>query len=521
MEGVDELGAAAQMNPSGEEWSVGAQHWVAIFAVLFGAWWLWSGTGGTGGGSARQESCRRASAEHVDSEELRRKRLDALRGHATAETKGKPLAEAQSKEPVASTVTESGTTFSVTVRGILRGISQIKTIDDLTDSSSVGSLHEKAAAAFELNQGERLRLFFKDEEPKPHKSLGAIGISAGCNLQVMFLTNNASATTTSPTQAKHASASTPANDVAQADVSAASGLAPVGGAGGVTVAAGAIPAAVSAFSDAGSARAEVDAGAPFTVRVSGRLPGGDHQDHMIDGLTSASTVLDFEQRILKAFGACDEQRVRLIFMGKELKDRPSRLGAMNLREGATVQAMFLPLATATTPAAPGESAVPPTLGCVGGVCPAPTLGCAGGVCPTQGSDGAEQSGAVVTSATAAPVSREEAWRAMADLEGQLARATDLSEEPPVRQAAIMLKGMLSTVTHGNNTGAMAFAQTMVPDFSKIWNFEPTREHLMHLLAAPVDAAAAASIASQSVTPESPGGSGGVANGTGASSSSSG
>eukprot|EP00913_Durusdinium_trenchii_P012645 g11874.t2 len=79
----------------------------------------------------------------------------------------------------------------------------------------------------------------------------------------------------------------------------------------------------------------------------------------------------------------------------------------------------------------------------------------------------------------------EAWRAMAGLEEQLSRESDMSEEPSVRQASAMLRHLLTTATHDNNPGLMQFAQSAIPDFQKIWSFEPTREHLKGLIATKV------------------------------------
>ena len=76
----------------------------------------------------------------------------------------------------------------------------------------------------------------------------------------------------------------------------------------------------------------------------------------------------------------------------------------------------------------------------------------------------------------------EAWRAMAGLEEQLSRETDMSEEQSVRQASGMLRQLLTTATHDDNPGLMQFAQSAVPDLQRIWSFEPTREHLKGLLA---------------------------------------
>eukprot|EP00913_Durusdinium_trenchii_P012644 g11874.t1 len=63
--------------------------------------------------------------------------------------------------------------------------------------------------------------------------------------------------------------------------------------------------------------------------------------------------------------------------------------------------------------------------------------------------------------------------------------TTPAEEPSVRQASAMLRHLLTTATHDNNPGLMQFAQSAIPDFQKIWSFEPTREHLKGLIATKV------------------------------------
>uniref|UniRef100_A0A7S0ATH5 Uncharacterized protein n=1 Tax=Pyrodinium bahamense TaxID=73915 RepID=A0A7S0ATH5_9DINO len=91
--------------------------------------------------------------------------------------------------------------------------------------------------------------------------------------------------------------------------------------------------------------------------------------------------------------------------------------------------------------------------------------------------------APVAAGAAVAVAPEEAWRAMAGLEEQLARCSDAGEKPEVRQAAGVLRQMLLTVVHGNNPALLQFTQAAVPDLSTIWAYEPTREHLRGLLAA--------------------------------------
>lgn len=81
------------------------------------------------------------------------------------------------------------------------------------------------------------------------------------------------------------------------------------------------------------------------------------------------------------------------------------------------------------------------------------------------------------------VSADDAWEAMALLESQLARADDFSEDMASRQAAGMLKAMLTTLVQSPNPAALSMAQMMMPDIGRIWANESTRIYLQELLTA--------------------------------------
>lgn len=102
-----------------------------------------------------------------------------------------------------------------------------------------------------------------------------------------------------------------------------------------------------------------------------------------------------------------------------------------------------------------------------------------------------------TAAAAPEASPEQAWEAMALLESQLARADDSSEDAGSRQAAGMLKTMLTTLVQTGNPAMVVMAQAMVPDLGKIWANAATREYLQGLLGAGATAAAAVAAAGPS------------------------
>mmetsp|Transcript_55370 Transcript_55370/g.154231 ORF Transcript_55370/g.154231 Transcript_55370/m.154231 type:complete len:371 (+) Transcript_55370:41-1153(+) len=90
-----------------------------------------------------------------------------------------------------------------------------------------------------------------------------------------------------------------------------------------------------------------------------------------------------------------------------------------------------------------------------------------------------QGGAAIPAAEA---TAGDAWEAMALLESQLSRADDFSEDAMSRQAAGMLRQMLTSLVQTGNPAMLTMAQAMMPDLGKIWANESTREYLQALLA---------------------------------------
>lgn len=249
---------------------------------------------------------------------------------------------------------------------------------------------------------------------------------------------------------------------------------------------------------AGAADAALDDGSPpFSLRVQGTLRGAI-ETRTVENLHGYMTVVDLEDRIAEAFGTGDGVRLRLFFMGRELKEADVRLAAVGLKSGATLNIMFVPgsvrrrPATAATaaPAAPGGAPSSPSGTAAGATAEAVPLPTTSGVTaealplPTIGGTALGLGPHPQGVAAAPPVSPAEAWQAVAELEVQLARGSDPTEEPMAQQAAMVLRQMLSTLAHDANPALVQMAQLMVPDFSKIWNFEPTRDHLTRLLAPP-------------------------------------
>lgn len=92
---------------------------------------------------------------------------------------------------------------------------------------------------------------------------------------------------------------------------------------------------------------------------------------------------------------------------------------------------------------------------------------------------------------------EDAWEAMALLESQLSRADDVSEDAASRQAATMLKQMLTMLVQQPNPAMLTMAQSMMPDLGKIWSNDDTRSYLHDLLTAPNDNVGTSSVAGDS------------------------
>jgi hypothetical protein len=210
----------------------------------------------------------------------------------------------------------------------------------------------------------------------------------------------------------------------------------------------------------------------FSIRTQGTLAGAV-QAHVVEGITGGITVVDLEDRIAAAFGTGDDVRLRLFYMGRELKDAEELLASTGLKAGATIQVNFAHGSARRRPAGAAAAAMPATTTDVSvATAPQSEVVASASIAPTP-----LQSAAV----SIPPPSPEEAWQAMAELEVQLARATDPTEEAMHQQAAGVLRQLLITLTKDANPGAVQMVQLMVPDFAKIWNFEPTRGHLLGIL----------------------------------------
>mmetsp|Transcript_145352 Transcript_145352/g.278928 ORF Transcript_145352/g.278928 Transcript_145352/m.278928 type:complete len:668 (-) Transcript_145352:23-2026(-) len=336
--------------------------------------------------------------------------------------------------------------FLVRVQGNLRGSSSSRSVQNLMASMTVSELIDLVAQVFEISpsEGIRIRLFFKQKELKnADAQLGEVGISAGCNLQAIFARSAVSGATAGESQATASTSSVGAPT--------------------------ALPSSATASaSKASAATAPEDNSVPFSVRAQGTMPGGATAAHVIEGLRAWMAVTDLERHIATAFASGNGMRLRLFYMGRELKDGDATLGGSAIKAGATVQVMF-------APGEPRHSATDPA--------PAVNSGSSATAEPAAAEGNAAEAAAPAAAGetASAPASPAEAWQALAALEQQLSRVNDESEAPAVRQAALMLKQMLTTLTHDSNPALLQVAQAMVPDIKHIWNFDPTREHLCYLL----------------------------------------
>lgn len=522
---------------AGSEWSAGPQHWACIVAALIGGWYFVSRA--SGGGS---QQCAGGSAT-TSVETMRQRRLEALEkaaaaasaratadpssvvskpsevvAAAPAEAKAaasqlEPQSDMQSDAPVAAKA-QAGTSSSaaagsapaaaapapakpkeaeggfsppatsatskpvpaeIHVKGSLRGTPVSGAIGGLTADSTVGWLLQRTRDKFEPGADARIRLFHKGKElTKVDANLASVGVLAGDSVQVMFSAVAPAAATASAAAATSAAAAVAPPPPAAAKPSAASNTTPA-----------------------------VDPGSPFSVRAQGALPGQSAAAHTVEGLTQCTTTLELENRIRVAFGGDEYVRLRLFYMGREMKDPDMTLGTWRVSPGSTVQAMFAegkgPAAPSGAAQAPTGSDAPPKLQpgdetADAVMAAASAVGCdPAAMFQMPGATAGEQpagipAGATAPAAAAAPAEDgpAEAWRALAELDSNLARATDPNEDAQARQAAAMLKQMLQTMTHGSNETLLKFAQSAVPDLAKIWAFEPTREHLMYILRAEED-----------------------------------
>jgi len=333
-------------------------------------------------------------------------------------------------------------------------------VDGLKADTTVEQMRLKMREAFPEADasGFKMRLFFNGKEVKNLSAeIRSLGIGSGATVQVMFSSEQGSAAAAVPAAAQ--------KEVARA-------AEPAGSSAG-----GTHPSSSS------SSKALPLSTEPISVRAQGTL-GGVPTTHLLEGLSTTSTVAELQERVSQAFSPGDDVRPRLFFMGKELKDGNAALGHAGLKPGTTsVQVMFA-AGQPRSGSAANAAALAAAAGVVGTSQQADTGNAvmqaaeAAGLNTTLFQGGSSQA----AGAGLEDASPEAAWRAMAALEEQLARENVMSEEASVRQASGILRQMLTTATHADNPALMQFAKGALPDLGKIWNFGPTREHLTGLLA---------------------------------------
>jgi len=504
-----------------QEFNAGIKVWSIFIGGSIAAWWFLSKgstTSGTTTGVTRNTGSARGSSLGAD--EMRKKRLEALERTTSAVSTTLPdpvqaptltqsatpspapgvdkpptaqMAEnpiqkpieaadsSRSKAPEAtpnadskveskavasaalapSTVPSASTVFAVMVRGTLGGVQTAKSIEGLQASSTVEHMGDLVRKAFD-SKDAKLRLFFVGKELKNTATVGGLGITAGSTVQAMFITktsavSNALASTT--VTAPVASASTP---VTESAVSARSDI-------------NAVPETAPAPPEA------LDGTPPSAMRAQGTLKGVVKAAE-VDGLAGSLSVLSLERRIAEVFQSGDDQKLRLFYMGKELKDAAARLSALNIKTNSTIQVMFLsgrPRHLGGVANSEPQANLAPVTAAVAGA-DAATIDAVMAAAAAAGCNPAALNSTDAPSAVA-PASKEEAWRALGELQAQLQRATDPNETPGARQASAILKQLLTTLTHDANPAVLQLAQVSVPDLSKIWGCEQTREWLVQML----------------------------------------
>jgi len=475
-----------------------------LVAVLVAGYWMWSSRGDGSGVSG-------GAAPLPNAEELRRKRVEALQASidaskasesadgdglrqrsvkvegaevtrscqvkdASPEPKAtpkqpekqpekqsekqpeKPKPESKPVQPQSPPVSKkspevvkSESTFSLRARATLKGSSHVRTLE-VQAGATVEEVQCEVLKTFPEAAGSKARIFFNGKELKtPSDKLSSLGLSSNVCLQVMFATQ----------LKQEVEEAKPKEDVT--DVKNSEGTE------------GHVPPKDE----------------PLSVRIQSTVKGHT-KAFVLEELTTCSTVLDLEAYCLGTFAPGDGLRPRLFFMGKELKEGNAYLGNVGLKPKAmaTVQVMFAageprvaartsiseaPVPLAEASAAAGGNPSPPVQEGTNEAVLAAAAAAGCNVSALVGGDAVEQ-------VPEDGISPAEAWRAMAGLEEQLSRETDMSEEPSARQASMMLRQLLMTATHDSNPGLMQMAQSAVPDLKKIWSFEPTREHLKGLLA---------------------------------------
>lgn len=327
-------------------------------------------------------------------------------------------------------------------------------IGSITPRMSVGELRDVLVATLCLGESVKLRLFSRGKELKePDAILGKIGIGEGAMLQAMFLSENSSL----PAPAQASSGGASAEDPATAKT-----LAP---------APEPVPPSV----------AKDDVHEVLVLRIQ-----GNSAVHNLE-MKSSENVLELEERIMEAFDSGDDNRLRLFYMGKELKDADSTLRSLDLKKsGSTVQVLFVPgkprgtvkrrvASMADTPTASAALGDTETTEAV--MAAAAAAGCNPAALAGISSAASSDRG------VAPEIIPEKSWEAVLKLEAQLRRATDEREDSAMRTAAGLLREMLRSLALSQSDDTMRTAQALVPDLSQIWNFEPTRDYLRAIVGA--------------------------------------
>lgn len=368
--------------------------------------------------------------------------------------------------------------FLVKVRGTLHGTNSTRTISGLSASATVDKLQELAVTAFGVDPMTKVRLFLHGKELRNlDAELDMLNIGAGSIVQAQFITNAGTSSGSSSIADAKKGGAAPSNMSQQAHAAGGAGTAEPVPAG---------PAPASALE------------ATVSLRVQGTI-GGVISTQTLENLPGTSTIAELQQQVCAAFGIDIGSRARLFYLGRELRDPTALLGVVGFLSGGMVQTMFTESKTQ-----PQKPEVADDEGMQSAADAAePSLTCEGNICTLSGASGSSSAVPVAAqgipsasmgpaAAAPAPITPEQAWTAMANLEEHLSRATDPNEEPTVRQAAAVLRQMLMAMIQGDNPAILPFVQVACPDLSYIWGYEPTRERLKVLLQqpAPVPAATA-------------------------------
>lgn len=462
MDDVLELPAPRGVDNTAEEWSLEAFHWMILFAAAGVAWFISRRTSSGNGSATRSES-------KPDAEELRRKRMEALYGAAGGAspnvaatvyscgvedgTLRKRVPHDQKDAPSISRIEQ----FSVQVRGLVNGSSSIQHVDGLVPSSTVRDLTMQVQAAFSVETSTRVELFVGGKElNRLDAVLSKVGVFAGVTLQARFLQTIGAAMANGTVVASSRSSAAPTK-VATAQTQSLQ----VQDSSSET--AQMQPSTSSSASPVADTVSPLASSQPLSIRVHGSF--GDMNGASVEGLMTTSVAHELENHIAHAFSLPQNVGMRLFYLGREIKDANASLGSFGLRSSCAVTVHFCEgrprLRNALSTAI---SALPPALGA------AFPGGLVGNFGEAPGGNQEEE-----------PVSQEDAWNAMATIEDQLANADDPLAEQSVRQAAQMLRQLLTVALGDGGSALLQMAQLANPDLRKVWSNEKCRQHLLGLL----------------------------------------